>query len=328
MEIFKRVRIIDFVRYSNYGLWLSVLLLLGAAVLFIKPGFTPGIDFAGGSSAQVRYEQAVAPIEQVRELLEAEPMFKGVQVSEFDSAQELLIKIPNTPALEGKNLAPILESTLESTRESGGAFEIRKLDSVGAKVGNELKEKGIISLLLAFVAMMVYVSFRYEWRFALAGILALIHDVIITAASVVIFGIDLNLEVIAALLTLIGYSINDTIIIFDRIREKMLTDKSNDIRLVINEAISSTLSRTLLTSLTVFFVVLTLYLFGGVIIVGFSLPMLVGVIVGTYSSMFLAPRLAILLGFDIEAYHKKEVLKQKRAQERAKMRQQYEGGRV
>ena len=219
-------------------------------------------------------------------------------------------------------------SVLESTLAPSGSFEIRKLDSVGAKVGAELKEKGIVSLLLAFVAMMVYVSFRYEWRFALAGILALMHDVIITAASIVVFAIDVNLEVIAALLTLIGYSINDTIIIFDRIREKMLNDKTNDIALVINEAISHTLSRTLLTSLTVFFVVLTLYVFGGSIIVGFSLPMLVGVIVGTYSSMFLAPKLAVLLGFNIEKYHAKELEKQRRAKERAKIRQQYEGGRV
>lgn len=321
MEIFKQVRLIDFVKYSNYGLWLSVALLAVAVFLFIKPGFTAGIDFAGGSSAQLRYESK-APIEQVRALLE--PVFKGVQVSEFDSAQELLVKIPNNAELEGCNLAPMLESTLAPS----GSFEIRKLDSVGAKVGAELKEKGIVSLLLAFIAMMVYVSFRYEWRFALAGILALIHDVIITAASVVIFDIDVNLEVVAALLTLIGYSINDTIIIFDRIREKMLNDKTNDIALVINEAISHTLSRTLLTSLTVFFVVLTLYVFGGSIIVGFSLPMLVGVIVGTYSSMFLAPKLAILLGFDIEKYHNKELEKQKRAKERARIRQQYEGGRV
>lgn len=321
MEIFKQVRLIDFVKYSNYGLWLSVALLAVAVFLFIKPGFTAGIDFAGGSSAQLRYE-GKAPIEQVRALLE--PVFKGVQVSEFDSAQELLVKIPNNAELEGRNLAPMLESTLAPS----GSFEIRKLDSVGAKVGAELKEKGIVSLLLAFIAMMVYVSFRYEWRFALAGILALIHDVIITAASVVIFDIDVNLEVVAALLTLIGYSINDTIIIFDRIREKMLNDKTNDIALVINEAISHTLSRTLLTSLTVFFVVLTLYVFGGSIIVGFSLPMFVGVIVGTYSSMFLAPKLAILLGFDIEKYHNKELEKQKRAKERARIRQQYEGGRV
>lgn len=321
MEIFKKVRVFDFVKYSNYGLWVSLILLAGAVFLFIKPGFTLGIDFAGGSSAQLRYE-GKAPIEQVRALLE--PVFKGVQVSEFDSAEELLVKIPNNAELEGRNLAPMLESTLAPS----GSFEIRKLDSVGAKVGAELKEKGIVSLLLAFVAMMVYVSFRYEWRFALAGILALMHDVIITAASIVVFAIDVNLEVIAALLTLIGYSINDTIIIFDRIREKMLNDKTNDIALVINEAISHTLSRTLLTSLTVFFVVLTLYVFGGSIIVGFSLPMLVGVIVGTYSSMFLAPKLAVLLGFNIEKYHAKELEKQRRAKERAKIRQQYEGGRV
>lgn len=323
MEIFKQVRVFDFVKYSNYGLWVSLILLAGAVFLFIKPGFTLGIDFAGGSSAQLRYE-GKAPIEQVRALLEAEPAFKGVQVSEFDSAEELLVKIPNNTELEGRNLAPMLESILAPS----GEFEIRKMDSVGAKVGEELKEKGIVSLLLAFIAMMVYVSFRYEWRFALAGILALIHDVIITAASIVVFAIDLNLEVIAALLTLIGYSINDTIIIFDRIREKMLNDKTNDITLVINEAISHTLSRTLLTSLTVFFVVLTLYVFGGSIIVGFSLPMLVGVIVGTCSSMFLAPKLAILLGFNIEKYHAKELEKQRRAKERAKIRQQYEGGRV
>lgn len=323
MEIFKRVRVFDFVKYSNYGLWISFVLLAGAVFLFIKPGFTLGIDFAGGNSVQLRYESK-APIEQVRTLLEAEPAFKGVQVSEFDSAEELLVKIPNSAELEGRNLAPMLESILASS----GEFEIRKMDSVGAKVGEELKEKGIVSLLLAFIAMMVYVSFRYEWRFALAGILALMHDVIITAASIVVFAIDLNLEVIAALLTLIGYSINDTIIIFDRIREKMLNDKTNDIAFVINEAISHTLSRTLLTSLTVFFVVLTLYVFGGSIIVGFSLPMLVGVIVGTYSSMFLAPKLAILLGFNIEKYHAKELEKQRRAQERAKIRQQYEGGRI
>lgn len=323
MEIFKKVRIFDFVKYSNYGLWVSFILLIGAAVLFIKPSFTPGIDFAGGSLAQIRY-QTQAPIEKVRTLLESDSRFKGVQVSEFDSIYELSIKIPHSTALEGENLAPILESVLAPS----GIFEIRKLDSVGAKVGEELRQKGIVSLILAFIAMMTYVSFRYEWRFALAGILALVHDVIITAASIIIFDIDLNLEVIAALLTLIGYSINDTIIIFDRIREKMLTDRSNNINLVINEAISRTLSRTLLTSLTVFFVVLTLYMFGGAIIVGFSLPMLIGVIVGTYSSMFVAPKLAILLGFNIEEYHKKESLKAKRAADRQKMRQQYEGGRI
>ena len=323
MEIFKKVKIFDFVAYSKYGLILSVFLTIGALVLFFTQGFTPGIDFAGGSSAQIRFE-GTAPIAKVREILEKTDGFKGSQVSEYGSNRELLIKIPYTDIFGKKNLNEILETTLSSV----GKFEIRKLDTVGPKVGSELKHKGILSLVLATVAMMLYVSFRYEWRFALAGIIALVHDVIITAASVIVFKIDLNLEVIAALLTLLGYSINDTIIVFDRIREKMLTDKSNDITEVINEAISSTLARTLLTSLTVFFVVLTLYIFGGENIVGFSLPMLFGVVFGTYSSMFVAPKLAIIFGFDIEKYHQKEIQKAKKIQEKERLRQMYENGRI
>lgn len=322
MDFFKKTKIFDFVKYSNYGLIFSVILILASLFLFFKVGFSLGIDFAGGSVAQVKYDKAV-DLEQIRSLIESNPKFKGTQISEFGSNEEIVIKIPDSPLLANENLDRLVREVLEPS----GNFEIRKFDSVGAKIGDELKEKGIISLLLAFLAMMIYVSFRYECRFALAGIVALIHDVIIVAASIIIFKIDMNLEVIAALLTLIGYSINDTIIIFDRIREKMLTDRSDDISLVINEAISVTLSRTLLTSLTVFFVLLTLYVFGGSVIIGFSLPMLVGVIVGTYSSMFVAPKLAILFGFNIKKYHEKEMLKQRKEIERQKLRAQYENGR-
>lgn len=323
MDFFKKTKIFNFVKFSNYGLIFSVILILASLFLFFKVGFNLGIDFAGGSVAQVKYDKAV-DLEKIRSLIESNPKLKGTQISEFGSNEEIVIKIPDSPLLANENLDRLVREALEPS----GNFEIRKFDSVGAKIGDELKEKGIISLLLAFLAMMIYVSFRYEWRFALAGIVALIHDVVIVAASIIIFKIDMNLEVIAALLTLIGYSINDTIIIFDRIREKMLIDRSDDISLVINEAISVTLSRTLLTSLTVFFVLLTLYVFGGSVIVGFSLPMLVGVIVGTYSSMFVAPKLAILFGFSIKKYHEKEMLKQRKEIERQKLRAQYENGRV
>ncbi|CBG40263.1 protein translocase subunit SecF [Helicobacter mustelae] len=323
MEFFKKVRIFDFVAYSTYGLIFSTLVILGALALIFFKGFVPGIDFAGGSTAQIRYDKP-APISQIRERLDRAEGFRGSQVSEYGSKFEVQIKIPYTETLLGKNLNTMLVEVLKDT----GNFELRKLDTVGPKVGNELKQKGILSLILAAIAMMLYVSFRYEWRFALASILALLHDVIITAASVIVFHIDLNLEVVAALLTLLGYSINDTIIVFDRIRERMLVDKSNDIQEVINEAISHTLSRTLLTSLTVFFVLLTLYLFGGENIIGFSLPMLVGVVFGTYSSMFLAPKLTILLGFDIEEYHRKEARKIKRQEEKRRLREMYENGRV
>lgn len=323
MEIFKKVRIFDFVGYSKYGLILSVFLTIAAFVLLFAKGFTPGIDFAGGSFAQIKYDK-IAPIEQIRELLEKDTRFKGVQVSEFGSKEEVSVRVPYTQMATDKDISLVVTELLAPS----GNFEIRKFDTVGPKVGSELRQKGILSLVLATLAMMLYVSFRYEWRFALAGIVALVHDIIITAASVIVFDIDLNLEVVAALLTLLGYSINDTIIIFDRIRERMLSDKTSSIIEVINEAISSTLSRTLLTSLTVFFVVLTLYLFGGEIIVGFSLPMLIGVVFGTYSSMFVAPKLAVIFGFSIEKYHAKEIRKAKRVQEKKKMRQMYESGRV
>ncbi|MDE5592072.1 MAG: protein translocase subunit SecF, partial [Helicobacter sp.] len=194
------------------------------------------------------------------------------------------------------------------------------------KVGNELKEKGTLALLLALASIMLYVSYRYEWRFALTSVLALVHDVVITAGAVILFKIDLNLDVIAALLTLIGYSINDTIIVFDRIRETINARSSHNLERVIDEALSATLSRTALTSLTVFFVVLTLYLFGGEIIKGFSLPMLIGSIVGSYSSIFIASKLVVLFGFDLKKYHQKLAEKNRRALEKKKLRQMYERG--
>lgn len=324
MEIFKQQKIFDFVRWSKYGLIASILLTLASFYLFFGVGFNLGIDFAGGSTAQIQYTQQNAPMAEIRKLLATDERFKNAQVSRFGADNEIIIKIPFNENLKANEI----DTTLHTLLESSGEFSIRKLDTVGPKVGDELRKSAILSLVLATVAMMAYVSFRYEWRFALASIIALVHDIVITAASVIIFKIDLNLEVIAALLTLLGYSINDTIIIFDRIREKMLEGKKINANEVINEAVSSTLTRTTLTSLTMFFVVLTLYLFGGQIIVGFSLPLLVGVVFGTYSSMFVAPKLAILLNFSVEAYYAKEVQKAKKQEEKKRMRQLYEGGRV
>lgn len=324
MELFKQNKIFDFVSWSKYGLIASILLTIASLYLFFGVGFNLGIDFAGGSTAQLKYAQKEAPMTEIRKLLAEDERFKSAQVSKFGADNEIIIKIPFHETLKANEIDNILHTMLSSS----GDFTIRKLDTVGPKVGDELRKSAILSLVLATIAMMVYVSFRYEWRFALASIIALVHDIVITAASVIIFKIDLNLEVIAALLTLLGYSINDTIIIFDRIREKMLEGKKMNANDIINEAISNTLPRTILTSLTMFFVVLTLYVFGGQIIIGFSLPMLVGVIFGTYSSMFVAPKLAILFKFSVEAYYAKETQKAKKQEEKRRMRQLYEGGRV
>ncbi len=323
MEVFKKVKVYDFVKYSSYGLVISLVLILASFVLLGVKGFNLGIDFAGGSVVQLQYSKD-APLAQIRELLAKDERFKSSQVSEFGSKQEVLLKIPYIPTGVNEDMAQDIITLLKPS----GDFELRRLDSVGPKVGDELKQNGIIALALALVAMMIYISFRYEWRFSLAGVLALMHDVIIVSGVVILVGVDFNLDVLAALLTLIGYSINDTIIIFDRIREQMLIKRQKDMRYVINEAVSCTLSRTLLTSLTVFFVVLTLYLFGGEIIVGFSLPMLVGVIVATCSSIFVAPRLAIMFGFSLEEYYQKEATKLKRKEEKKRLREMYEKGRL
>lgn len=323
MDFFKHDKIYDFVKYSNYGILASVLIIVALVVVFFTKGVNLGIDFAGGSVAQIKYAQDSAPIPQIRMDLSENPYFKDAQITEFGAKNEIIIKFAFVQD-SSVNISEELKSALKNT----GDFEIRRIENVGPKAGSELAKKGTIAIVLALVAMMIYVSFRYEWRFALASIIALMHDVIISGAAIMVFDIDLSLDVIAALLTLIGYSINDTIIIFDRIREQMLSRTFNDVRLVINDAVSRTLSRTLLTSLTTFFVIAVLFAFGSEILQGFTLPMLIGAIVGTYSSMFVAPKLAIMLGFDIKEYYAKEARKVAKAQEKERMRKMYERGQI
>lgn len=324
MDFFRHNKVYDFVKYGKYGLALSCILIVGIIILFFVKGVNLGVDFAGGSVIQIQYTNKDAPISQIREILNDSQYFKNASITEFGAKNEIIIKFPFVQSDVKVNISDEIKEALKPT----GEFDVRRVDMVGPKAGSELAKKGTISLILALVAMMIYVSFRYEWRFALAGIVALVHDVFISAATIIVFDVDLSLDVIAALLTLIGYSINDTIIIFDRIREQMLLKKFNDINFIINDAVSKTLSRTLLTSLTVFFVILILFIFGSEILKGFTLPMLVGSIVGTYSSMFIAPKLAVLFGFSIQEYYEKEIRKQRKKQEKEKMRQMYEKGRV
>lgn len=324
MDFFRHNKVYDFVKYGKYGLALSCILIVGIIILFFVKDVNLGVDFAGGSVIQIQYTNKDAPISQIREILNDSQYFKNASITEFGAKNEIIIKFPFVQSDVKVNISDEIKEVLKPT----GEFDVRRVDMVGPKAGSELAKKGTISLILALVAMMIYVSFRYEWRFALAGIVALVHDVFISAATIIVFDVDLSLDVIAALLTLIGYSINDTIIIFDRIREQMLLKKFNDINFIINDAVSKTLSRTLLTSLTVFFVILILFIFGSEILKGFTLPMLVGSIVGTYSSMFIAPKLAVLFGFSIQEYYEKEIRKQRKKQEKEKMRQMYEKGRV
>jgi preprotein translocase subunit SecF len=323
MEIFRSNSIFDFMGKRLPFLVLSFLLVTASLTLLFTKGLTLGIDFSGGTLVQVKYEQK-APIEKIRQVLESNPNYEKAVVTEFGSIEEVIVRIPTASSALGKDIGDEIRTLLKPT----GEFEVRRVDMVGPKVGNALQEKGLMALSLALIVILIYVSYRFEWRFAIASILALIHDVSIALGAIVLFNIDVNLDILAAILTILGYSLNDTIIVFDRIREGIETSKESDLNSVVNESVSRTLSRTTLTSLTTFFVVLTLYLFGGEIINGFSFTLLVGIIVGTYSSIFVAASFLVQLKFSIKNYRNILAEKEKRQKEKDRIRAQFEQGTV
>jgi preprotein translocase subunit SecF len=324
MEFFKTDKIYDFMGKAKYFMILSLVLVISSWALLAFKGLNFGIDFAGGTIVQVRYDKPVK-VESIREALKSNPIFKEASVTYFGSDEEVIIRIKSSTKELKKDIGDVVRESLKNT----GNFEIRRVDMVGPKVGGELRQKGIQATLIALVAILLYVSFRFEWRFALASVLALVHDASIALGAISLFNIPVNLDVLAAILTLLGYSLNDTIIVFDRIREGIVENiKLNDLDLVINDSITKTLSRTTLTSLTTFFVVLTLYLFGGEIIRSFSFTLLIGIVVGTYSSIFIAAPMLKILGFNLQEYRKKLAEKRKREQEKERLRAMYEQGTV
>ncbi len=323
MEIFKYSQSVGFMGNSKkFGMLSSILLIISLG-LFIVKGFNFGIDFAGGTLVQVQYKDD-APISKVRDILSDSKQFKGASVTYFGSNQEIIIKIKTVSSEVGDDVGDRINKIIAST----GDFEIRRVDMVGPKVGNELKEKGLMAMFLAILGILIYISFRFEWRFAVASVIALMHDITIVIGAIVLFEVEVNLDILAAMLTILGYSLNDTIIVFDRIREGINTIKSPNLSNVIDESVTKTLSRTTLTSLTTFLVVFVLYMFGGEIINGFSFTLLIGVIVGTYSSIFVASPILIWLKFSISDYRAKKVAVEKREKEKEKMRAQYEQGTI
>ena len=321
MEVFKYDKPIELMRQSKRFGILSAIIVLSSLVLIFTKGFNYGLDFAGGTLVQVHYDQK-APIEKIRKAIAKDKNYENASVTYFGSEDEVIIRTKNSSKALGKDMGDTMRELIKGT----GKFEIRRVDMVGAKVGSELREKGIMSLVLAILGILIYVSFRFEWRFAVASVLALVHDVTIAMGAVVLFNIEVNLDTLAALLTILGYSLNDTIIVFDRIREGIQSSKRSDLAAIIDESVTQTLSRTTLTSLTTFFVVLTLFLFGGEIIRGFSFTLLVGVVVGTYSSIFVASPILMWLGFSVKEYRLKQAEKLKIEKEKERMRAQYESG--
>lgn len=323
MEFFRYKKPIALMAKAKYfGLLSLVVVLLSWGVIFTK-GFNYGIDFAGGTLIQIKYDKK-APLKEIRKELSAIKKYEDATVTNFGSDQEIVIRIQSTSKSVGNDVGDEISKLLKNT----GNFEIRRVDMVGPKIGGELREKGLKATIFAIIGILIYLTFRFEWRFALASVIALIHDVSIALGAIALFGVPFNLDILAAILTILGYSLNDTIIVFDRIREGIQKTKSVILDEIIDESVTKTLSRTTLTSLTTFFVVFVLYLFGGEILKGFSFTLLIGVVVGTYSSIFIASPVLMWLKFDVKDYKDKLAEKRRREIEKEKMRAQFEQGVV
>ncbi len=323
MELLKKYKMYDFMGQRKISLSISVVLVVASFFLLFTKGLNYGIDFTGGTTVQIKY-QSDAPISSIREKLKQNSKFDGTIVSYFGTNDEVVLKIPTST----KNISNDVGDEVSKTIASTGKFEIRKVDMVGPKVGDELQTKGIMAILLSIIVIIIYVSYRFQWRFAISSVVALVHDISIALGAISLFAIDVNLDILAAILTILGYSLNDTIIVFDRIRESITNSKTNKLDEVINDSVSRTLTRTTLTSLTTFFVVFTLYIFGGEIIRGFSFTLLVGIVVGTYSSIFVASTILINLNFSIANYKKILAVKLKQQQEKDRLRAQFEQGTI
>ncbi|HEF2526804.1 TPA: protein translocase subunit SecF [Campylobacter jejuni] len=323
MQFFSEKKIYDFMRMRFAAISLSFILLFGSIYLLWDRGLQYGIDFSGGTLVQLKYENA-APITQIREILENQGTFQNLSVTEFGSNEEVTIRFLGSNDNVSNDIGEHISTLLKDT----GKFEVRRADVVGPKVGDELRNKGLMAIAVSLIAILIYIALRFEWRFALAAIISEIHDVVITLGAISLFKIDVNLDTLAAVLTVLGYSLNDTIIIFDRIREGIKTSKKTELAPIINESVSATLSRTVLTSGLTLATVVILYFFGGEMIQGFSLALIVGIIAGTLSSIFVASPTLLWFKFSVLEFRNKEIEKAKRKQDKERNRAMYEKGTV
>ncbi len=283
MQFFKTPHI-NFVGSRKQALIISLTLIaIGLVSLGLHKGFNQSIDFAGGSLVEVRFDQVI-PLQEIRDIVD-DAGFSGAEVTTFGDPQEILIKVKRVG--EAAETSEQIKEAL-SNALTGQAFEIRRTETVGPKIGGELRTAAFWAVIYSLIGIIVYISWRFEFRFAVAAIVALIHDVLITLGVFSVTNREISLAVIAAILTIVGYSLNDTIVLFDRIRENVRARRRESYEQLVNASINEVLSRTIITSLTTLFVVVCLVIFGGEVIRDFALTLFVGILAGTYSSMFIA----------------------------------------
>ena len=261
----------------------SILIFLSFLVLLIK-GLNLGVDFKGGTLIEVRAENIKTNIAEIRQSL-LKMNLGDVAVKKFGEENDYLVKIEITET-DNANFIKSINDRL--SKDLGSVINFRRVENVGPKVSNELLRAGLLAITLSLAAMLIYIWIRFEWQFSLGAIIALMHDVIITVGIFSFLSYEVNLSIVAAVLTIVGYSMNDTVVIFDRIRENLKKYSKISISDISNISTNETLSRTLITSVTTLLALFSIYIFGGAILKGFSLAMIIGVIVGTYSSIFVA----------------------------------------
>jgi preprotein translocase subunit SecF len=291
LEFFKHTPTYDFMRWRWAFLWVSALLILSSVVFFVVRGFNLGIDFTGGTLIEVGYPRPVQ-LAQVRQTL-GETGFERAVTQFFGTAHDVLIRIPPRA---GESSAELGERVFEALSKATPGAQLRRVEFVGPQVGEELREQGGLAMLYALIGILIYVALRFEWRFALGAVIALIHDVIITMGCFSVAYLEFDLNVLAAILTIIGYSLNDSIVVFDRIRENFRKIRKSSVIEIMNISINETLSRTIMTGISTLLVLFALYLYGGATLESFSLTMIIGIIIGTYSSIYVASTYALMLG--------------------------------
>jgi len=291
MQILDRKTEFDFMGKRKMAAVLSLLLILVSLVSLVTRGLNFGIDFTGGTLVEVAYPDA-ADLSVIRDVLE-EAGYGDAQVQHFGTARDVLIRI--APRAD-RDSSALSEDVMLALSNADSAAEKRRVEFVGPQVGEELTEQGGLAVLYALIGILIYVTLRFEYRFSLGSVVALVHDVIITLGVFSVLQVDFDLTVLAAILAVIGYSLNDTIVVFDRIRENFRKIRKGSPADVMNVSINQTLSRTLMTSFTTMLVLLALFFLGGEVIHSFALALIVGIFVGTYSSIFVASATTLMLG--------------------------------
>jgi preprotein translocase subunit SecF len=294
MRIFENANY-NFIQWRWHALAFSALIIVAGLVSIATRGLPLGIDFSGGTIVVLKFQQPV-PEDALRTALDAVPGEKVVQQFGDAAANEWLVRLPETTTEAGASLEQGARAVVDAvTRANIGQFEVISQEIVGPVIGADLQRKGIYATLASIVGITIYIGLRFRFAFAIGAIVATLHDVFVTLAVLTFFGYDLSLNIVAAILTITGYSVNDTIVIFDRVRENLRSKRRDSLEDVVNTSVNQTLSRTLITAGTTFLAVLSLYVFGGEVLEGFAFTMLVGIISGTYSTVFIAAAIAIIL---------------------------------